>query len=127
MYRKKRRTETVRINLRIPPKVALALIALAAVLARLYQRLKESGASIVPKGQASDALESLLGRLRTMRLFLLECGELEGFNRRIGGHGLPWVSEVLQSHSGELATAEILGPARTFVRHVLGWNAEDSR
>lgn len=77
---------------------------------------KSVGKAFVPSGQASQACERLLTRLRGGGLHVVEVGELEGFVRTEGSHGPKWVNEVLRR---PLATDPELECARQFVRRLL--------
>jgi ABC-type transporter Mla maintaining outer membrane lipid asymmetry ATPase subunit MlaF len=73
---------------------------------------KNTGKSYVPNGSPSTALEQLLTSMRQLGVFVVECGELEGFVRTVGGHGPVWVNEALRR---ELKTDPELNAARDFV------------
>lgn len=80
-----------------------------------WERTKRSGKSAVPPGQATARLGTLLALLRTIGLFVVEVGQLEGFVPEIGNHGPAWVNEV---HERGLHADESLTQARAFVSAV---------
>lgn len=57
---------------------------------------KQCGVDIVPTGQPRKQLNSLLHSLRSLGLFVVECGELERFAPTVEKHGPPFVAEVLK-------------------------------
>ena len=73
---------------------------------------KQCGVDIVPSGQARQLLNSLLSSLRSIGLFVVECGELERFAPTVGKHGPQFVAEVLKR---DLARDPELNGARQFV------------
>lgn len=73
---------------------------------------KQCGVDIVPTGQPREQLNSLLSSLRSLGLFVLECGELERFAPSAAGHGPRFVAEVLKR---DLARDPELAGARQFV------------
>lgn len=80
-----------------------------------WQNAKRSGKSAVPSGEASQAIESLLRRLKSIGLFVVPVGEVERFVPSVGNHGSMWVAEVLKLN---IATAPDLGIARSFVQEI---------
>ena len=80
---------------------------------------KQSGVSIVPTGQPREQLNSLLSSLRSLGLFVLECGELERFAPSVAGHGPRFVAEVLKR---DLARDPELAGARAFVAELFSTN-----
>lgn len=77
---------------------------------------KSGGKAMVPAGDATQACVRLLTALRTMGLFVVEVGEVEGFAKSIGGHGPKWVNAVMQR---PLATDPELKIAREFVLDIV--------
>ena len=57
----------------------------------------------------------MLKTLSEAGLHVVEVGELDGFDRTVGGHGQKWVNEVLKR---DLATDPALDDARKFVRQI---------
>lgn len=62
----------------------------------LWERVKSQGLSAVPPGQAHAAASEVLRRLAKQRVLIVPVGELEGFNRNIGGKGARWVTAMLE-------------------------------
>jgi energy-coupling factor transporter ATP-binding protein EcfA2 len=82
-----------------------------------WDMAKLSGVGVVPNGQPTERLNSLLGKLRSIGIFVVECGELERFCPSVGGKGPKWVSEVLTSKN--IATDPELESARKFVTELI--------
>lgn len=78
---------------------------------------KDTGAHGIPRGQATEQLSVLLGKLSALGLFVVECGELEGFVRDVGWKGPKWVNEVLSTK--DLARDLALEDARRFVSRII--------
>jgi energy-coupling factor transporter ATP-binding protein EcfA2 len=74
---------------------------------------KKVGRAFVPSGAATQALNRLLGNLRAGGLFVVEVGELEGFDRASSGHGPKWVNQSIQK---DLGGSPDFAAARDFVR-----------
>ena len=81
-----------------------------------WDALKQSGESAIPKGQATQKFQEMLGLCREAGLWIVPVGEMEGFCRSIGGHGPNWVQQVIEQRT--LATDENLAAARAFVREI---------
>lgn len=81
-----------------------------------WSTAKEVGKAYVPSGDASLALNRLLVALRSIGLFIVEVGELEGFDKSVGNHGPAWVNQVLLKDLGSDPT---LASARAFVGDLL--------
>ncbi len=77
---------------------------------------KGVGKSFVPSGNPTQACDRLLANLRSVGLFVVEVGEVEGFARSIGGHGPKWVNAVLAKN---LSNDPELETARQFVKTVV--------
>ena len=60
-----------------------------------WDKTKRSGTHGVPQGQATAACRRLLRQLAAVGLLVVPVGELERFVPEVGGHGPPWVGEVL--------------------------------
>jgi ABC-type ATPase involved in cell division len=81
-----------------------------------WDAVKGAGLAAIPAGDATKAAETLLARFRDKGLFVVPVGEIESFARSVGGHGPPWVTEVLQK---DLRHDSELGDARRFVTELL--------
>ncbi len=75
-----------------------------------WDRAKESGAAALGSGNPTQAWQRLDVVFRSVGLFVVPEGELEGFVREVGGHGPSWVTEVHEKDLHKNATE-----ARTFV------------
>ena len=73
---------------------------------------KEVGSAILPGGEITITFETLLKMLKAVGLHVVEHGELESFDKSIGGHGPAWVNEVVRKDLGKDPT---LAKAREFV------------
>ncbi|MEI5664844.1 AAA family ATPase [Bosea sp. CCNWLW174] len=81
-----------------------------------WDTVKDGGVANVPKGEPTLAAERLLAALAHIGVFVVPCGEMEGFFRNTTAHGNRWVEEVLQM---DLAIDPKLSAARSFVKQVL--------
>ena len=95
----------------LPEKVRTELQAVLRKTSA-WSNAKLVGKAFVPPGDPSKACERLLAALRTVGLYVVEVGELEGFVRTEAGHGPKWVNSVL---ARDLAEDHELSAARTFV------------
>jgi hypothetical protein len=78
-----------------------------------WDRAKEIGLSAVPPSDATVAAKALLAELRSLRIFAIESGELESFDRSAASSkGVKWVNAVLEK---DLVRAPELEAARRFV------------
>jgi hypothetical protein len=57
---------------------------------------KKSGTAAVPPGQATQAVNDLLGDLRKIGLFVVESGAVESFVKVVPNKGSRWVVEVIE-------------------------------
>lgn len=74
---------------------------------------KENGKTFIPSGDATVAYEKLIGALNKKGVYVVEVGEVEKFDKTIGGHGPKWVNQVMNK---DLKTAKELTAAREFVK-----------
>ena len=88
-----------------------------------WAHAKEIGKGFVPPGDATRAFDRLETLLRSIGLFVVPLGELESFDRTVGGHGPPWVAAVLEKD----LKAHAFDPARRFVLDVVGIDAQAER
>ena len=84
--------------------------------ASAWSEAKKSGKAFVPRGEQTAAYERLVAKLRTVGIYIVEVGELEGFCPSIGGHGPSWTVKVLER---DLSNDPELEGARTFARLLL--------
>lgn len=80
-----------------------------------FQPLKESGKSALPPGPVYNAFERFDAKLRDIGIYIIHCGEIEGFCRTQDGHGPKFVTNVLNNMN--LAAKE-LDALREFVKRV---------
>lgn len=105
-----------RVNDKIMPKIELENIKKSIKQASAWEHAKSVGKGFVPSGEASEAFDKLQARLVKAGLFVVEVGELEGFDKAIGGHGPKWVNDVLEKR--DLKTDKELENARNFIELV---------
>ena len=84
-----------------------------------WDAVKQSGASAIPKGQATRQFRDLRKLCESTGLWIVPVGEMEGFCRSIGRKGPDWVQRVIEER--QLATDPELEGAREFVRAL--WNS----
>lgn len=63
--------------------------------------LKQAGATLIPSGDATIAYDQLISMLQNTGIYIVPVGEIECFNKKIGGHGPKFVSKVLLEHTLE--------------------------
>lgn len=80
-----------------------------------WKRIKSDGKSAIPSGDSFRAFEDVLNKFEEKEIHVLQCGELEGFVRTVGGHGPKWVNEVFERYSPDSFE---LKPARAFIEKV---------
>lgn len=71
----------------------------------LWGQVKTQGLSAVPAGPPSQAAADLLDELRIQKLLVVPVGELEGFDRTIGGKSSTWVNAMLAKKGHETCDA----------------------
>jgi len=81
-----------------------------------WDAVKASGVSALPSGQAIAHYQSLQKVFKNLGLWIVPCGELEGFCKAVGGHGPNWTQKVLENY--DVHTSDELGPARMFVGEI---------
>lgn len=81
-----------------------------------WDNCKQAGLAALPHGPAHQAARRLLDYLKSIGIFVVPVGEIEGFNRSIGRHGPRWVEEALRC---DIASAPELNDARAFVRDIV--------
>ena len=75
--------------------------------------VKKTGTRAFPTGQIQVTLKNFIAELRTLGIFAVEVGELEGFARSVGNHGPRWLAEVM---GRDLPTDSELREAREFAK-----------
>jgi predicted ATPase len=80
---------------RILSKESIKYIHKVLKQASAWSKAKEVGKSFIPNGDQTKAYNRLSEYFQTIKLFIVEVGELEGFVRSVGNHGPAWVNEVL--------------------------------
>ena len=81
-----------------------------------WAAVKAAGEAAIPAGEATTKFKQLQDLCNNVGLWIVPVGELEGFCKSIGGHGPPWVRQVLASR--DLSTDSELQRARAFVRQI---------
>lgn len=81
-----------------------------------WTQAKSSGKAYLPPGNATNSFNSVQTKLQEKGIFILEVGEIEAFDKTVGGHGPKWVNEVLVK---DLILAPELSEARDFVKNVI--------
>lgn len=81
-----------------------------------WDKVKRSGVSAVPGGDAHTRCATLLRRLEGLGLLIVPVGELERFVPSVPGHGPSWVTEV---HREKLHEDTSNQPPRTFVQRII--------
>lgn len=84
--------------------------------ASAWAEAKRSGKSFVPRGEQTVAYDRLAANLRSLGIFIVEVGEVEGFCPSIANHGPAWCVAALQR---DLGTDPELEDARSFARELL--------
>ena len=83
-----------------------------------WAQAKSSGKAYLPAGNETLSFNRVQQVLAGKNIFVLDVGEIEAFDKNIGGHGPKWVNEVLKK---DLLKARELEEARRFVEKcVLG-------
>jgi hypothetical protein len=87
--------------LRLDPTDAVASarsIGKAIDTAELRARAKSNGLNGLPAGDVTKRASELVENLREQRILVVREGELESFDRSMGGHGSSWVSAALTAN-----------------------------
>lgn len=61
------------------------------------ERAKRGGLAGLPAGDVTRSAAELIDTLRDLRILIVPVGELECFDRTLGGHGPAWVSNALNA------------------------------
>ena len=81
-----------------------------------WENIKSAGQRALPPGEATRHFGKLQSLCKSIGLWIVPVGEMEGFCKSIGGHGPGWVQEVIEEY--DLATAPELEDARNFVQEI---------
>lgn len=77
-----------------------------------WSQAKSSGKAYLPAGEATLAFNRTQMAFKSKNVHILELGEIEAFNKNIGGHGPKWVNQVLEK---DLMSNHELEDARRFI------------
>lgn len=107
--------------LKIDPKGAAASahsIGKAIDTQELRARAKSNGLEGLPAGDITKRASELVENLKQHRILVVREGELESFDRSIGGHGSTWVSGALTAnrHRATPEAEALLGPVLAALR-----------
>lgn len=97
-----------------PDKAATAIKSILSS-ASPWRELKESGISVLGRGQNYHAAKSLLNKMQAVGIVTPEVGEMESFHPGSGLHGIEWVNEAL---SMDLNNAPEMEQARKFAQQL---------
>jgi energy-coupling factor transporter ATP-binding protein EcfA2 len=101
------------INDRVMPEDKIKAIQASLKKASPWRQAKASGKAYLPPGEATQAFNRVQSKLEEKNIIVLELGEIEAFDKSIGGHGPKWVNEVLEK---DILTSSELSTARSFVQ-----------
>lgn len=77
---------------------------------------KKSGVNFIPSGQAHSACLNVLEYLNSIGIFPLTVGELESFDKSIGGNKSKWLEEMLKK---DFSNKDIVPEAKRFLSHIV--------
>lgn len=80
--------------------------------------LKKSGKSIIPSGECMMKYERVVSYLKNLKIYILECGEIEGLVKTVEGHGSAWVSNVFRKYPN--MSDEVYYEAKAFIEATIG-------
>ncbi|PWB26251.1 ATP-dependent nuclease [Flavobacterium sp. HTF] len=81
-----------------------------------WSQAKASGKAYLPAGDITASFNKVQSAFKEKNLHILELGEIEAFDKSIGGHGPKWVNKVLEK---DLLSSEELEEARKFVNNTI--------
>jgi predicted ATPase len=81
-----------------------------------WSQAKSSGKAYLPGGDETKAFNRVQQKIQEKKIYILEVGEMESFDKTVGGHGPKWVNEVL---SKDILNDKELEPARKFVKDAI--------
>ncbi|MFI3165927.1 MAG: AAA family ATPase [Bacillota bacterium] len=64
-----------------------------------WDLLKSGGIINIPRGDATTAYNYINEEFKRMKIFLVPCGELENFDKEIGGHGPDWANAFIEKYN----------------------------
>ena len=79
-----------------------------------WEVIKSGGRSSIPAGDATQRYDILNTKLENIGIFVVPVGELECFDKTVGGHGTRWIADVLQKEMTDTYLVE----AKTFVKNI---------
>jgi len=97
---------------RIIPEEKIKEIQVALKRSSPWSQAKASGRAYLPAGEAIVAFERIQKAFQEKNIYILDLGEIEAFDKSIGGHGPKWVNHVLEKdliNAGELEEARKFG------------------
>jgi energy-coupling factor transporter ATP-binding protein EcfA2 len=104
------------INSTVMPETAIKLIEKELKKSSPWGQAKSSGKAYLPAGDANVSFRKVQAGLKSKGIFILEVGEIEAFDKTVGGHGPKWVNEVL---SKDLISSPDLQVAREFIKSTI--------
>lgn len=103
------------VDSKIMPKKDLKKIQNSLKKASAWSHAKQIGKGFIPNGQAIQAYNRMIEKLKEVGVYVVEVGELESFAKSIGNHGPKWVNDAL---SKDLKNDPELEEVRKFVRQL---------
>lgn len=100
----------------IMPDIKIKAIQSELKKASPWSQAKSSGKYYLPAGDATNAFNNVQEKLKEKNIQILEVGEMESFDKTVGGHGPKWVNGVLAK---DIANDSELTTARTFVKDAI--------
>jgi len=100
-------------NDRIIPETKIKEIQSALKRSSPWVQAKSSGKAYLPAGDITSAFQRVQEQLSILNIHVLEIGEIEAFDKTIGGHGPRWTAKVLER---DLLNAPELDLARRFIK-----------
>lgn len=95
------------------PEDKIKAIQEALKKASPWRQAKSSGKAYLPAGEVTVAFNRVQSKLEEKNIIILDVGEIEAFDKSIGGHGPKWVNKVLEK---DILNSPELEQARTFVK-----------
>lgn len=96
---------------KIIPETKTKAIQLLLKKSSPWTQAKSSGKAYLPAGETTLAFNRVQKSFKEKNLYVLEKGEIEAFDKNIGGHGPKWVNQVLEK---DLLSSPDLEDARQF-------------